>query len=183
MTPYLTKEMLPLILPSEPVSTLPVLSQLLIPLLLHYVCAAHSTADGSVCQGNPQLMSTPIGTPKFMAPEIMNVFDPSTHASSYSGAAVDCWAAGIVVYVMVAAAFPWTLATKMAMMEHGEQQPPSLEYSEHAAGNWRMPAGFTPELTDFLHHACAIDPTQRSGLVFCVCCYDWMCVVIEDVGR
>merc|ERR1740130_1486873 len=62
---------------------------------------------------------------------------------------------------MVAAAFPWTLATEMAMMEHGEQQPPSLEYSEHAAGNWRMPAGFTPELIDFLQQACAIDPTQR----------------------
>jgi len=103
-------------------------------------------------------MSTPVGTPKFMAPEIISAFNDH---SSYSGSLVDCWAAGIVVYVMVAAAFPWTLATEMAMMESGEQQPPSLEYSQHVAGNWRMPAGFTPELTDFLRHACAIDPTQR----------------------
>ena len=153
-------------MPIRTLSNLPVLSQLLMPLLLHYVCAAHSTADGGVCQGNPQLMSTPVGTPKFMAPEIISAFNDH---SSYSGSLVDCWAAGIVVYVMVAAAFPWTLATEMAMMESGEQQPPSLEYSQHVAGNWRMPAGFTPELTDFLHHACAIDPTQRSGLCVLLC--------------
>ncbi|TPX72154.1 hypothetical protein SpCBS45565_g00636 [Spizellomyces sp. 'palustris'] len=55
-------------------------------------------------KGTRRILTTPCGTPPYVAPEI--------HAMSYHGDAVDIWAVGIILYVLLAGNTPWAEPTK-----------------------------------------------------------------------
>ena len=48
-------------------------------------------------------MKTRCGTPGYMAPEISRMFD----SSAYNGKAIDIFALGVMLYVMIMASFPF----------------------------------------------------------------------------
>eukprot|EP00656_Telonema_subtile_P048295 TRINITY_DN570_c0_g1_i6.p1 TRINITY_DN570_c0_g1~~TRINITY_DN570_c0_g1_i6.p1 ORF type:complete len:291 (-),score=33.65 TRINITY_DN570_c0_g1_i6:57-929(-) len=105
-----------------------------------------------------QLMETPCGTYKFMAPEILQIVQRQ-RVQAYHGGAVDVWASGVVVFVMCAASFPWTLASSTLALD----QPPSEEFARHERGEWAIPEEFSAHLADFLQRCCVIDPDHRAS--------------------
>ncbi|KAI8590525.1 kinase-like domain-containing protein [Geranomyces variabilis] len=54
--------------------------------------------------GKRRILTTPCGTPPYVAPEI--------HLMRYNGDAVDIWAVGIILYVLLAGNTPWSEPTK-----------------------------------------------------------------------
>ncbi|KAI9095107.1 kinase-like domain-containing protein [Phlyctochytrium arcticum] len=55
-------------------------------------------------KGSKRILTTPCGTPPYVAPEI--------HLMSYHGDAVDIWALGIILYVLLTGNTPWAEPTK-----------------------------------------------------------------------
>ena len=50
-------------------------------------------------KGKTRILTTPCGTPPYVAPEI--------HACHYEGPKVDLWSSGIILYVLLAGNTPW----------------------------------------------------------------------------
>ncbi|KAJ1332469.1 hypothetical protein BSLG_008771 [Batrachochytrium salamandrivorans] len=70
-----------------------------------------------------RILTTPCGTPPYVAPEI--------HIMKYDGVRVDIWSAGIILYVLLAGNTPWGEPTlKDAEFKLYQQQSPhGLDYS------------------------------------------------------
>lgn len=93
------------------------------------------------------LLETHCGSEKYAAPEVMQT------TAAYSGPPVDIWSCGVILYIMIGGAFPFTEATMKCDL-----------YAALAAGNFQYPKHFSAELIDLLSKMFIIDPTQRITL-------------------
>jgi serine/threonine protein kinase len=101
-------------------------------------------ADFGFCQLNSdrRLLSTPVGTPFYAAPEIIR-------HSEYDGKASDVWSLGIVLYVMTTGSLPWR----------------RLGYAELAEEILRCDLVFPPfvhaQCEDLIRGMIVLNPTER----------------------
>lgn len=93
------------------------------------------------------LLKTHCGSEKYAAPEVMQTTD------AYKGPPVDVWSCGVILYIMIGGAFPFTEATMKCDL-----------YAALAAGNFQYPKHFSAELIDLLSKMFIIDPAQRITL-------------------
>ncbi|KAJ3090499.1 Chk1 protein kinase, partial [Quaeritorhiza haematococci] len=100
-------------------------------------------------KGAVRVLTTPCGTPPYVAPEILTL--------RYDGAAVDIWSAGIILYVLVAGNTPWAEPVlhdeEYAYYAHNY---PSLGYQP-----W---TGFSPPLIGLLRGVLNMDPQRRYNI-------------------
>lgn len=96
----------------------------------------------SILAQDEQMLKTRCGTPNYVAPEIFT-------ADGYVGAPADIWSAGVILYVMLAAALPFDAPTlgELARRIMNVQ----IKYPSH------FPAG----AVDLLKHIIVADPTKR----------------------
>ncbi|KAH6595891.1 hypothetical protein BASA61_003645 [Batrachochytrium salamandrivorans] len=94
-----------------------------------------------------RILTTPCGTPPYVAPEI--------HIMKYDGVRVDIWSAGIILYVLLAGNTPWGEPTlKDAEFKLYQQQSPhGLDYSP-----WTT---FSPEALELICGLLTIDSAYR----------------------
>jgi serine/threonine protein kinase len=101
-------------------------------------------ADLGLCHtlhGN-SLLSTRCGTIYYAAPELVRGID-------YDGRAVDVWSLGVVLYVMVAGALPWTVTTEAHV------------YDQILHARYRLPVHIGSDLSDLLKSMIALAPSGR----------------------
>ena len=93
-------------------------------------------------QGPDELLKTRCGTPNYVAPEIFC-------ADGYVGPSADIWSAGVILYVMLAAALPF--------------DAPTLPELANQIMNVQIyyPSNFPPGAVDLLKKIIVADPTQR----------------------
>jgi 5'-AMP-activated protein kinase catalytic alpha subunit len=105
----------------------------------------------------PSLLSGPCGSPSYIAPEV-------SLGEAYDGPKADLWAAGIVLYAMVAAEFPFAVASS-----HG-----CPRYQRFALGEHSWPTHFSPELVDFLS-CLLVTVEERPDSVEALMTHKWLC--------
>ncbi|KAL5032627.1 Chk1 protein kinase [Batrachochytrium dendrobatidis] len=95
-------------------------------------------------------LTTPCGTPPYVAPEI--------HAMKYDGAQVDIWSSGIILYVLLAGNTPWGEPTfkDPEFKLYYQQYPHDLDYSP-----WNS---FSSEVLELICGLLTIDPQKRYTL-------------------
>eukprot|EP01029_Cantina_marsupialis_P002547 TRINITY_DN1237_c2_g2_i2.p1 TRINITY_DN1237_c2_g2~~TRINITY_DN1237_c2_g2_i2.p1 ORF type:complete len:319 (-),score=101.30 TRINITY_DN1237_c2_g2_i2:38-994(-) len=98
----------------------------------------------------------PHGTPAFMAPELF-VKDQTVFSSD---AAIDIWALGATLYMLLVGCPPWTAKTEITLVEKikNEEVP--------------FPATMSPSLRHLISFMMEKDPTKRASLVD-VMAHDW----------
>jgi len=94
-----------------------------------------------------QMLKTHCGSEKYAAPEVMQNTDP------YIGPPVDVWSIGVILYIMVAGAFPFVEATMKCEL-----------YSSFVAGTFEFPKAMSNDLVDLLTRTFAALPAQRITL-------------------
>lgn len=107
--------------------------------------------DFGLCKqqrGNDPMMTT-CGTLVYAAPEIIR-------EEPYNGMKADIWSAGIVLYAMIAAHFPWIVPDDL---------PPDILMKETAkqiaSGDISLPDGISYELQNLLGNMLNVDPEER----------------------
>eukprot|EP00656_Telonema_subtile_P000696 TRINITY_DN10335_c0_g1_i3.p2 TRINITY_DN10335_c0_g1~~TRINITY_DN10335_c0_g1_i3.p2 ORF type:complete len:191 (-),score=33.89 TRINITY_DN10335_c0_g1_i3:289-861(-) len=93
---------------------------------------------------NRWLLRTHCGSLPYAAPEIVGA------RPLYEGPPVDVWSAGVVLFVMCAAEYPWREAT-----------PRSSHFRALCEGCFQFPSFFTPALKDLLMRMWRIDQEER----------------------
>lgn len=96
---------------------------------------------------NADLLHTQCGTPDYCAPEIIE-----SSPKGYSGAKVDAWSCGIILYALLAGRLPFV-----------EQDTEKL-YDLILACNVKYPDWITPEARHLLEHLLVRNPAKRFGL-------------------
>ncbi|KAJ3272405.1 Chk1 protein kinase [Terramyces sp. JEL0728] len=98
-------------------------------------------------QGNTRLLTTPCGTPPYVAPEI--------HTLSYQGDQVDIWSSGIILYVLLSGNTPWAEPTSHdeEFTEFVKRYPNNLDYL-----SWSL---FSDPVFELLLGILNINPTKR----------------------
>ena len=88
-----------------------------------------------------------VGTPSYLAPELLTL----KQGEDYDGKAVDVWAAGVVLYVMLVGGYPfgdvgngWDLVKRIA------------------TASYTMPVPITPACTALFARIFVVDPKQRA---------------------
>jgi serine/threonine protein kinase len=94
-----------------------------------------------------QMLKTHCGSEKYAAPEVMQNTDP------YIGPPVDVWSIGVILYIMVAGAFPFVEATMNCEL-----------YASFVAGTFQFPKAMSDDLVDLLTRTFAAAPAQRITL-------------------
>ncbi|KAH0785375.1 CAMK family protein kinase [Histomonas meleagridis] len=89
-----------------------------------------------------QMLQTRCGTPNYVAPEILC-------ADGYDGRPVDIWSAGVILYVMLAAALPFDAPTLPELAQ--EIINVKITY----------PSSFPPGAVDLMKHIIVADPKVR----------------------
>jgi serine/threonine protein kinase len=92
-----------------------------------------------------EMLSTPCGTPTYVAPEILQ-------GRAYRGPAVDVWSLGVVLYVMTVGRLPWTFETI-----------PEL-YRNIQSGEFTLPVFISGPLGFLIRGMLTVDPKQRLTL-------------------
>lgn len=113
-------------------------------------------------EGNKN-MFTHIGTPVYMSPEQLNGGDES--GQGYLGTAVDVWAAGVLLIVMLLGTFPF---------DHTDNPDPNCReahtevYKQQTAGTWsevphiqKTVKKLSPEVRDLLNHILVPSEEER----------------------
>lgn len=93
------------------------------------------------------LLHTQCGTPNYVAPEIILL-----DQGGYSGAKVDAWSCGIILYVLVAGALPF------------DEDEIDVLFKRILVGDISYPSYFSPELVDLIAHLLVTDPKMRFRL-------------------
>ncbi|KAJ3325438.1 Chk1 protein kinase [Boothiomyces sp. JEL0866] len=98
-------------------------------------------------QGSTRVLTTPCGTPPYVAPEI--------HALSYQGDQVDIWSSGIILYVLLSGNTPWAEPTSHdeEFTEFVKRYPNNLDYPP-----WNL---FSDSVYELLVGILNINPTNR----------------------
>jgi serine/threonine-protein kinase SRK2 len=88
-----------------------------------------------------------VGTPSYLAPELLTL----KQGADYDGRAVDVWAAGVVLYVMLVGGYPfgdvgngWDLVKRIA------------------TASYSLPVQVTPACTDLLGRIFVVEPSKRA---------------------
>jgi hypothetical protein len=110
------------------------------------------------CNVSLPIIREPGGTPQYMAPEKLR------HHEAYRGNASDVWSAGVVLFVMLAAVFPFTIAKSS-----------DWHYARILEGNYaafwsahERTVAFPPLAKDLLNRIFHPDPTRRATLEDCL---------------
>lgn len=91
-----------------------------------------------------QLLSQKVGSPAYVAPEVLL-------AEAWDGYAADMWSLGVVAYVMLTGAYPFATT-----------QPSQLFALITADGDVPLPATLSPAAAAFLRRMLTKDPAQRA---------------------
>ncbi|EAY10638.1 CAMK family protein kinase [Trichomonas vaginalis G3] len=125
--------------------------------------------DFGLCKqqhGNDPMLTT-CGTLVYAAPEIIQ-------EKPYNGMKADIWSAGVVLYAMVAAHFPWIVPDDM---------PPENIMKETARqiveGDIALPDGISYELQNLMANLLNVDPNERPTAAE-VLEHPWFQNVVED---
>ncbi|TPX56583.1 hypothetical protein PhCBS80983_g04431 [Powellomyces hirtus] len=97
--------------------------------------------------GNRRTLTTPCGTPPYVAPEI--------HLMNYNGDAVDIWAVGIILYVLLAGNTPWGEPTK-----HDQEFVYFLHHYKRGL-RYEPWQSFPPHVQTLIKGILNVDPAQR----------------------
>jgi serine/threonine protein kinase len=111
-----------------------------------------------VSSGNLRLLMKPLvpcGKPNYISPEILESNEP------FDGFAVDLWAVGVILFIMLTGMPPWEFARK--------EDPRFKMVQDHSNGIEKMVHGWGIELsrnaTDLLSNMLKEDPTERLSLL------------------
>ena len=96
----------------------------------------------SILAQDEQMLKTRCGTPNYVAPEIFT-------ADGYVGPPVDVWSAGVILYVMLAAALPFDAPTLAELAR--QIMNVQIKYL----------SSFPPGAVDLMKHIIVADPTKR----------------------
>ncbi|KAJ3256061.1 Chk1 protein kinase [Boothiomyces macroporosus] len=101
-------------------------------------------------QGNTRVLTTPCGTPPYVAPEI--------HTLSYQGDQVDIWSSGIILYVLLSGNTPWAEPTSHdeEFTEFVKRYPHNLDYPP-----WNL---FSDPVFELLVGILNINPKKRFSI-------------------
>lgn len=103
-------------------------------------------------------VSSQVGTALFVAPEVMHNFNNAP----YDGVAVDVWAAGIVLFILLFGRHPFLRPEDSALPE--QQQMLALFTRTAASQFCLLPeeaGAITPGCADLLGHVLQTNPTNR----------------------
>ena len=87
-----------------------------------------------------------MGTPSYLAPELLTLAQDQT----YDGKAVDVWAAGVVLYVMLVGGYPF------GDLGNGRELVRRI-----ATAAYSLPVPVSSECADLLSRIFVVDPTKR----------------------
>lgn len=125
----------------------------------HIVTQSHSHTVTRSHSHTITLAHTPqVGTALFVAPEVMHNFS----GAPYDGAAVDVWAAGIVLFVLLFGRHPFLRPADAALPE--QQQMLALFTRTAASQFCLLPeeaGAISPACADLLGHMLQTNPTAR----------------------
>eukprot|EP00842_Homolaphlyctis_polyrhiza_P006086 jgi/Hompol1/6479/HPOL_002677-RA len=98
-------------------------------------------------KGATRILTTPCGTPPYVAPEIHNL--------KYDGAMVDIWSSGIILYVLLAGNTPWAEPTF-----HDEEFRLYAQWFDRGL-DYHPWTSFSPMVLELLRGIMRIDPQHR----------------------
>lgn len=124
--------------------------------------SGYGGAQSATSVSGSSLLHTQCGTPNYVAPEIIML-----DKRGYSGAKVDAWSCGIILYVLVAGALPFD-ADEMDVL-----------FKLILLGDISYPSHFSPELIDLIAHLLITDPKRRYRLSDATK-HPWMTAVNDD---
>jgi serine/threonine protein kinase len=119
-----------------------------------------------------------VGTALFVAPEVMHNFNNAP----YDGAAVDVWAAGIVLFILLFGRHPFLRPEDSSLPE--QQQMLALFTRTAASQFCLLPeeaVAITPACADLLSHVLQTSPTSRCAAVCAVVCAFVCAVTLHSV--
>jgi serine/threonine-protein kinase SRK2 len=87
-----------------------------------------------------------VGTPSYLAPELLTLAQGQT----YDGRAVDVWAAGVVLYVMLVGGYPF------GDLANGRELVRRI-----ASASYSIPVPVSPACADLLARIFVVDPLRR----------------------
>ncbi len=90
-----------------------------------------------------------VGTPSYLAPELLTLAQGQT----YDGRAVDVWAAGVVLYVMLVGGYPF------GDLGNGRELVRRI-----ASAQYSIPVPVSPECADLLSRIFVVAPARRIGV-------------------
>ena len=101
-------------------------------------------------KGAKRTLTTPCGTPPYVAPEI--------HTYQYDGARVDIWSSGIILYVLLAGNTPWGEPT--------QHDPEFLSFAHHYPQKLHFPPWnrFSAPVLELLIGILNLNPVARFTL-------------------
>jgi serine/threonine protein kinase len=88
------------------------------------------------------LLRTPCGSPCYASPECIS-------GRAYDGRATDVWSLGVIVFVMLTGALPWT-----------ERNQPKL-FRQVSKGRYKIPPSLSPTCRSFIKGLMTVNPADR----------------------
>ena len=99
-----------------------------------------------------------VGTPSYLAPELLTLQQNQT----YDGKAVDVWAAGVVLYVMLVGGYPF------GDLSNGRELVRRI-----SSASYSVPVPLSPACADLLAKIFVVDPARRIT-VPAILSHEWM---------
>lgn len=107
---------------------------------------------------DPVLCHCAVGTPEYMAPELL-----SSSAAGYDGKTADIWSMGVLLYVMLAGAFPFWRTDDELVVVDGSDSVSRLHcmMKRILEADYEMPPYLSPSCMSLLAGMLTVDPSQR----------------------
>lgn len=111
--------------------------------------------------GMPQSLSSggnTVGTPGYMAPEVVGSAGRGEERRAYDAKAADVWSSGVLLYSLLTGTLPFQREQDLAL-EKGQRLKVMMARIQQ--GRYRMPPGVSQECRDLLQGMLRTDPSRR----------------------
>lgn len=122
------------------------------------LCDFGYASRNQACPSDPVNCRRAVGTPEYMAPELL-----SGKSAPYDGKQADIWSMGVLLFVMLAGAFPFWREEDDNMVGDASDSLSRLRcmMSRILSGDYEVPAFLSPSCTALLRGMLTVDPSQR----------------------